>query len=95
MSSASSTYHLDLLAWYCAAHVRAASRGEQSSVTELVDALLPGFGSIFCGIDVLETLAVRLLDRVLDPAALDLNRRRTVGEEGRSVGTVQVEAVKC
>jgi len=89
------TYHFNLLSWHSASHVCAASRGEQCGITELDDALLPGFGGIFGGIDVLETLLVSLLDRVLDPAALDLDRRRTVGEQSGSVRTVQVEAVRC
>ena len=95
VDSASGTYHLDLLAWHGTTHVCAASRGEQCSVAKLVDALLPGLGGLFSGVDVLETLLVRRLDRVLDPAALNLDGRRAVGEEGRSVRAVQVEAVRC
>ena len=57
--------------------------------------MLPGLGGFFSGVDVLETLLLRLFDRVLDPAALDLNRRWTVGEEGRSVRAVQVVAMRC
>lgn len=57
--------------------------------------MLPGLRSVFGGIDVLEALLVRLFDGIFDPAALDLDGRRTVGEEGRSVRAVQVEAVRC
>lgn len=85
------TYHFDLLAGDSAAHVCAAGGREQGGVAELIDALLPCLGRILRRIDVLETLLVDELDRVLDPATLDLNRRWTVGEERWTVRAVQVE----
>ena len=76
----SSTYHLDLLAWHGTSHVCAASRREQGGVTELVDALLPCFLSLFCGDDGFVAGAVGEFDCILDPASLDFDRRGTVRE---------------
>jgi hypothetical protein len=87
-------YHLDLLAWHSTTHVRAASRREQRSVAQLVDALLPSLGGFLSWVDVLDALLVRLFDRVLDPATLNLYGGWAVGEEGRSVGSVQVVAAE-
>lgn len=57
--------------------------------------MLPSLGGVLGGVDVLETLLVRLLDRILDPTALDLDGRWAVGEESGSVRAVQVVAVRC
>lgn len=87
-------YHLHLLARHSAAHVRASCRWEQSGIAKLVDPLLPCLGRFVGWVDIFETLTFRKLDRILDPAALDLDRRRTVREECGSVGAVQVVSVK-
>jgi hypothetical protein len=85
------TYHFNLLAWYRTAHVCGSGSREESGIAEFLDALLPGLGRFFGRVNVLEALAICKLDRVLDPAALDLNRRWSVGEKCGAVWAVQVE----
>lgn len=85
--------HLDLLARHGTTHVRASRGREQGGITELNDPLLPGLGRIFGGVDIFETLAIRKLDSILDPATLDLDGRRTVRKQSRSVWAVQVESM--
>lgn len=82
------TYHLNLLARHCAAHVCGSGGGEERGVAEFLDTLLPGLGRFFGWVDVFEALAVCKLDRILDPAALDFNRRRSVGKECGAVRSV-------
>jgi hypothetical protein len=86
------TYHFDLLARHCATHVCGSGGWEEGGVAEFLDALLPGLGRFLGRVDVLEALAVCKLDRVLDPAALDFDRRGAVGEECGAVRSVQVES---
>ena len=88
------TYHLDLLARHGASHVCRSGGGEESGVAEFLDALLPGLGRFFGRVDVLKALAVCKLDGVLDPAALDFDRRGSVGEECGAVRAVQVESMR-
>jgi hypothetical protein len=87
-----STYHLYLLSRHGATHVCGPGGGEESGVAEFLDALLPGLGRFFGRVDVLEALAICELDRVLDPAALNFDRGRSVGEERGAVRSVQVES---
>ena len=79
---------LERLTGHGAAHVRALGRGEESAVCEIEDALLPGVLGFDGWVDVLKVVLDGELDGVADPAALDLDGGRAVGEEGGALGTV-------
>lgn len=69
----STTHHFHFLPRYSATHVCAAGGREQRRIAEIVDPLLPRFGCLFGRVDILQTLTVDEVDRIFDPAALDLD----------------------
>lgn len=85
--------HLVFLPRHRAAHVRASRGREESRVAEVVDSLLPLVARFLARVDVFDFLVVGELDGITDPAVLDLDAGRTIGEERRSMRPVQVEHV--
>lgn len=91
--TSSITGHLECLSWQTTSHIGGFDSGEQRNVGELIDMLLPRHGGLLGGVDILELLALNLLDGVDDPAALDLDRGRSVGEEGGALWSIEMEHV--
>jgi hypothetical protein len=84
---------LECLARQAAAHIRASGGRHQSPITQFVDSVLPRLRRLRSGIDALQSLFVDQINRIADPAALDLGRGGTIGEESWAVRTVDVEHV--
>ena len=61
----------------------------------MIDLLLPFLRRFFSGIDVFDIIALAVFDDVGDPAALDFDGCRAVGEEGRALRAVEVELGRC
>ena len=57
--------------------------------------LLPLLSRFFSRIDVFDILALAVFDHVRDPAALDFDGCRAIGEEGRALRAVEVELGRC
>lgn len=84
---------LKRLARNVAPHVRRLARGEERRGADVVEAPLPLPARLGGRVDELEPLPVDGVDGVADPAALDLDARGAVAEEGGAVGAVEVEHV--
>lgn len=84
---------LERLARNVAPHVRRLARREERRGAEVVEAPLPLPARFRGRVDELEPLPVDGVDGVADPAALDLDARGAVAEEGGAVGAVEVEHV--
>lgn len=84
---------LECLARQAAAHIRASGGRHQSPITQFVDSVLPRLRRLRSGIDALQSLFVDQINRIADPAALDLGCGGTIGKESWAVRAVDVEHV--
>lgn len=63
---------------YVSPHMGRLTSGEKCGVADIIDPLLPTLTCLNSGINELQTLSVDRIDRISDPATLDLDARRAV-----------------
>ena len=74
-------------------HVRALHRGEERCVAQGVNFLLPLPLCLIRWVDVLDVVAFAVSDDIRDPSALHLDGSRTIGEQSRTLRSIEMEHV--
>lgn len=75
--------------------LRALCGRHQTDITQMIDLLLPLLRRFVSRIDVFDIVALAIFDYVGDPAALDFDGRRAVGEKSRTLRAVEMELDEC